>query len=181
MESTRGVTVGIINSNVTGINNQTCKTTRSCVLRIASYTRDFNMDIDCLVVPKITSLVPSTNIKAQDIPLPSDICLADPSFYVPSSIDILVGADVFWSVIGTSRINLGRHNPALFETKFGWLLSGVLYQPIKHRHVCMFTQDLDTNSSLTRFWELDTILPKHNYTSEEDNKKSANGHFLSSN
>ncbi|XP_049886542.1 uncharacterized protein LOC126381028 isoform X1 [Pectinophora gossypiella] len=120
-------------------------------------------------MPKITTSIPNTYINTHDIPIPSGICLADPSYNVPSSIDILVGADVFWSVIGTNRIQLGNHNPVLFETKLGWLISGVIHQPSRThtKPVCMFVQDTQASTDMTRFWELDTILPKHDYTKEE--------------
>ncbi|KAF9811232.1 hypothetical protein SFRURICE_002601 [Spodoptera frugiperda] len=52
------------------------------------------------------------------------ISLADPSFNTPSAVDILLGADIFWSVLCNNSIDLGKNQPKLYETKLGWLVSG---------------------------------------------------------
>ncbi|XP_052748143.1 uncharacterized protein LOC128200069 isoform X2 [Galleria mellonella] len=156
------------NSRVTGINHQVSTSSLSCSLTLESYVGGYRTDINCFVLPTITTLLPNTYIDIHNLKIPPGVCLADPNFNVPSTIDILVGADVFWSVIGTNRIQLGTHKPTLFETKFGWLVSGTISQSDPKQYVCMFSNNLQNNSTdLTRFWELDTISSKYELTPDE--------------
>ncbi|XP_069361895.1 uncharacterized protein [Maniola hyperantus] len=158
---------------VTGINNQALCGTESCSVTFESYIGCFRTGIDCIVLPIITTPQPSTNIKLQDLQIPSGICLADPSFHIPSTIDILVGADIFWSVIGTNRICLGKNKPTLFETQLGWIVSGTVRTNSKNDNICMLSSNLDFD--LSRFWELDSISSKHNLTPEE---RACEEHFM---
>ncbi|KAF9822583.1 hypothetical protein SFRURICE_010685 [Spodoptera frugiperda] len=106
-----------------GINSQVSTITQTCTLHLQSCDESYNVDVDCFVLPNITTHIPQTYIDLTDLQLPAGISLADPTFNIPSSIDILVGADIFWNVIGRNRIQLGGHMPTLFETKLGWLIS----------------------------------------------------------
>ncbi|XP_041968368.1 uncharacterized protein LOC121725422 isoform X4 [Aricia agestis] len=101
--------------------------------------------------------------------MPSGVELADPSFSIPSAIDILVGAEIFWEVVGNNRINLGKKQPILCESKLGWIVSGSVsvYSLTTHSHICNFTDSAQLNSNLTKFWELDSVLPKHKLSAEE--------------
>ncbi|KAF9808214.1 hypothetical protein SFRURICE_012073, partial [Spodoptera frugiperda] len=137
----------------------------SCSISFNSINSEYEIDIDCYVMPKISSSVPNTYIDAHNISIPTNIVLADPQFYVPSSIDILVGAEVFWNVIGTNRIELGKSMPTLFESKLGWLLSGVITQRNSSSHLCLLADNLQAD--LDRFWKLDSISSKHTLTREE--------------
>lgn len=56
------------------------------------------------------------------------IKLVDPNFNVPSLIEMLLGADIFWQILGRDRIELGNLLPILQKTKLGWIISG----PIPH-------------------------------------------------
>ncbi|XP_037298293.1 uncharacterized protein LOC119190433 [Manduca sexta] len=56
--------------------------------------------------------------------IPTDIPLADPYYHTPAPIDMILGADVFWNLLGSERIVLGNHQPILFETRLGWVVSG---------------------------------------------------------
>lgn len=155
-------------STVTGINNNTSSITQSCSLTVKSFYNDYSITIDCLILPQITKALPSSFINIDHIPLPMGISLADPSFNVPSEIDILVGAEVFWSVLCNNSIDLGKNQPKLYETKLGWLMSGYVprLKSSSSPAVCNFVNE-ETNPDLTPFWELDTIAAKHSLSSEE--------------
>lgn len=154
-------------ATVTGINEQSCISTQSCFVKIQSFSSSFKSDINCYILPKITNLLPSTYININNINLPTDIKLADPSFYMPSVIDILVGAEVFWNILGNNSINLGKNQPKLFETKLGWLISGEVQQYKQQPLVCNFLNTNIQKSELTRFWELDSISVESSLTQEQ--------------
>lgn len=158
-------------STVTGINNQSSTSTQSCDLVIESYNGNYKAHINCLILPEITKILPSTLIDLANIPIPSDLHLADPSFHVPSAIDILVGAEVFWSVLGSASINLGKNQPKLCDTKLGWIVSGPVAlqshpSSSKQSHFCNFSSS-ELNTNLCKFWELDSVSPEHFFSKEE--------------
>ncbi|XP_069355024.1 uncharacterized protein [Maniola hyperantus] len=166
-----GIVKKPVSSTVNGINNQTSLISESCKLVIESYYGGYTEAISCYIIAEITKYLPSSYIDTMHIPIPKNIQLADPSFNEPSEIDILVGAEVFWSVLGTNIIDLGKHQPKLRDSKLGWLLSGCLShnktsQSETSNNFCHFIGQND-ESSLTRFWQLDSVLPQHSMSLEE--------------
>lgn len=158
-------------SMVSGINGQTCNSKQSCNLTIESNCCSYKVNIDCHVLSEITKILPATLINTENIPFPAQIRLADPTFNIPSVVDILVGAEVFWNVLGNASIDLGKNQPKLRETQFGWILTGVMAintRPPRSKqvHHCHFLTP-NTDSDLIKFWELDTVSPKHAYSQEE--------------
>ncbi|XP_063890748.1 uncharacterized protein LOC126055712 isoform X1 [Helicoverpa armigera] len=157
-----------ITSNVKGINDQSSICSRGCIILIKAGHSEFEIELDCYVISQVSSSVPNTFIHTDNICLPSNIVLADPNFYTPSSIDILVGAEVFWGIIGMNRIPLGKNMPTLVDSKLGWIVTGVVQQP-NHSfpHTAFLTLTDDLRLGLNRFWELDSVHPQHKQTCEE--------------
>ncbi|KAJ0177755.1 hypothetical protein K1T71_006628 [Dendrolimus kikuchii] len=172
-------------STVSGINNSLSYTTESCNLTIESYYGDYRLNINCHVLPELTKSLPSTYFDTSILHLPVGIHLADPSCNVPSPIDILVGAEVFWDVLTSNHIDLGKKLPKLHESKLGWLISGCINQLHNKRQLCNFTATQD--ALLSRFWELDSVSSKHCLSYEEraceqnfidTTKRADNGQFV---
>ncbi|XP_063827544.1 uncharacterized protein LOC135076951 [Ostrinia nubilalis] len=134
-------------STVTGINSQSSTSTQSCNLVIESNNGDYKAEIDCFILPQITKPLPLSVIDTTKIQIPSNIHLADPSFHIPSAIDILVGAEIFWSVIGHASIDLGKNQPKFYDTKLGWIVSG----PV------VALQSRPSSSKLSHFCNFSTI------------------------
>lgn len=154
-------------SRVTGINSLTSNSTHSCNLTIESTYEYYSFNITCLILPEITRRLPASYINSENIPIPAGLVLADPSFNIPSDIDILLGAELFWEVIQANHINLGKNLPKLCESKLGWLISGTVPAILhKQTHVCNFSETI-ASPDLNKFWELDTISPKHCLSMEE--------------
>ncbi|XP_041984088.1 uncharacterized protein LOC121736771 [Aricia agestis] len=121
-----GLSRGDTFSRVSGISNQACNSTQSCKVTMESLYCNYQVDLDCLILPTITKSLPSKLVDVSHISIPTGVQLADPNYNVPSAIDILVGAEVFWNVLCTNSINLGKKQPKLYETKLGWLVSGYI-------------------------------------------------------
>ncbi|XP_072934096.1 uncharacterized protein [Epargyreus clarus] len=153
---------------VTGINNLISNSTQSCYLNFESINGSYSNRINCLILPVITKNLPPTSINSMHIPIPSGVQLADPTFNIPSAIDILVGAEIFWEVVGSNHIDLGRKQPILCESKLGWIVSGSLSVKPRsaHSHFCNFSS-MQANPDLTKFWELDSVSTKHTLSAEE--------------
>ena len=104
-----------------------------------------------------------------------DLELADPSEAEPPiGIDILIGADYYWNLV-TGMIICHEDAPTAMETPLGWVLSGpsegqsnldlssatgtssVTSVNYVSSHVLPTETDDHLNSSLKKFWDLDTL------------------------
>ncbi|XP_047520275.1 uncharacterized protein LOC125059771 [Pieris napi] len=113
-----------ISQSVQGINNAITQIDKMCNLRFKSLDDSFTCNINCFILPSLTDSVPNSTVNILNLNIPTNICLADPHFYKPASIDLILGADVFWNIVGNQRIELGDNKPTLCETRLGWIVSG---------------------------------------------------------
>ena len=58
--------------------------------------------------------------------IPSGMQLADPSFHQSGEVNILLGANVFWRIIGSGQIKTHNNEIHLQQTSLGWLVVGTL-------------------------------------------------------
>lgn len=175
--------INTISNSILGINNVTSQISKSCRLRIKSLDEHFTTSVHCFILPSITNFTPSKQVDLSMINVPSDICLADPHFHTPAAIDVLIGVDVFWDILGTQRLRLGDGLPILCDMKLGWLVSG----PIKGDHVssshalCHFTEVQcdenihDVQYQLAKFWQLEEVSADFQYSPD---KKACENHFI---
>lgn len=164
--------------SVTGINNMKCAALEYCNITIKSRTNSYSKNIKAFVIPQITSSLPNSKVDVSTLNLPGNITLADPTFYNPSQIDLLLGADIFWEVIcPTNQIKLGNSNqPVLQNSQFGWLVVGPImcpnYVPSKEIQ-CNFSQAI--RQQLKQFWELEELPETPKLTAEE---RACEDHFV---
>ena len=86
----------------------------------------------------------------------SDIPLADPDFGHPGRIDFLLGVDIFLASLLHGRQLGSPGSPTLFETRFGWVLAGLLESQGHRRHVTTHHAFATTGDDLLRkFWEIE--------------------------
>lgn len=133
---------------ITGVGQSITQSTQSCTIDLQSSTSEFHVRINCMVLPSITDKLPSAALKVNSIRIPEHIRLADPTYYEPSEIDLLLGADIFWDLLTDGRIRLAE-GPSLQNSRLGWIISGPLYAKqtrtfIKNTHktTCHFTHCL---------------------------------------
>ena len=92
--------------NITGIGNSVMRSEQSCDLLIRSRNKDFSTRLNCSVLPKITFSLPNSRIDFSSFQVPQNVKLTDPYYCIPSDIDILIGADVFWGILQEGLIRL---------------------------------------------------------------------------
>lgn len=155
-----------VSSTVSGFHNHVSHSTQSCNLTIESLNSDYRSNIDCHIFTNVTTAVPITYIDTKHIQIPSGLCLSDPSYNIPSKVDLLIGADTFWDVLGSQKISLGKHLPELRSSEFGWIVTGHILNSKGTLSQCFFTQG-QLDHDLTRFWEIDSVSPKHSLSAEE--------------
>ncbi|XP_011860459.1 PREDICTED: uncharacterized protein LOC105557752 [Vollenhovia emeryi] len=148
-----------IQEAVTGINNVECTIDRGCRVVVESRVNDHRLSAFCLVVPKITKKLPSARIDANNLPIANNLKLADPQYFHPDRVDMLLGGEFFLSLLNPARLEVGKDMPTLQDTKLGWIVSG----PIPPRYIlterasyslCLTTRD-SLERSITKFWEIE--------------------------
>ncbi|XP_055918318.1 uncharacterized protein LOC129950401 [Eupeodes corollae] len=91
-------------------------------LKLHSRFNSNHIDIDCHVIKKLTSMLPPLSLNLNTTQFLS-LDLADPKFYEPGTIDMLIGADnIFNIILETPRAEPGAPNSLL--TIFGWVIAG---------------------------------------------------------
>lgn len=157
---------------VQGVNSSTTKITKQTRLHIFSNSSPFEQKISCLILPSILGNVPTQSFDAGDLPIPAEIIthLADPLYNQSKPIDMLIGASLFWELMETNQISLGRNRPVLQNTKLGWVIAGPIRMsaPIVHVRCCTDMQALD--NSLARFWKVEEPVLQKPVLSLEERK-----------
>ncbi|KAH1028583.1 hypothetical protein HUJ05_001924 [Dendroctonus ponderosae] len=80
--------------------------------------------VSCCVLDKITKQIPSFKLNRETIPIFDNVKLADPDFYIPSNIDILLGADVYYGIVFGTPARIPENSLYLINTHFGHIISG---------------------------------------------------------
>jgi len=93
---------------------------------LRSIHNEFKKTLSFLLVPKIAERVPNTVFPRESIDIPRNLKLADPQFYMPRSVDMVIGAGATLSLLSIGQINLSRNNRDLFlqKSQFGWVVAG---------------------------------------------------------
>ncbi|XP_050538460.1 uncharacterized protein LOC126903928 [Daktulosphaira vitifoliae] len=76
------------------------------------------------ILPKITGEMPHGPLTPDIQNKYSHLALADPQFYKPGPVDMLIGADLFPAVMDGKRVVVNERMPTAFGSVFGWVLIG---------------------------------------------------------
>lgn len=168
MVSKLGLNLDHIQSQlVCGINQTSTKIKYQVSTSIQSRFNDFSIALNFLVIPQISGHLPT--YKVSSIPIPNSVVLADPQFGQPDRIEMLLGAEIFLSVLETGRIKLAENLPVLQNTIFGWIDSGKVGDPSINNNVsvCHINVNQVLSDQLKQFWELETFENKVHFSEEE--------------
>ncbi|XP_059058258.1 uncharacterized protein LOC131851732 [Achroia grisella] len=137
---------------------------------IASRTSNFIANITCLVMDKITVPLPHFYVHTDNwnIPKLQARTLADPTFHTPSEIDILIGCQLFYSIITQGHMTLGVNLPHLINSVFGWIISGTFVidkqavyctsMILDSQQISLLSIDNSCDKILSRFWEQEEVV-----------------------
>jgi Putative peptidase (DUF1758) len=170
-----------INTPVSGISRKTTLIKHEITATIKSRTSPFIVTLDFLVLPQITGNMPSITLETKGWNLPQNIQLADPHFYAPQKIDMLLGAEIFFDIWANHQLKLQNGLPSLNETLFGWVLAGKLGTSSQlnlnsNATFCgCVAQADDLSDQVKKFWELESCEIKQHLTPEE---RKVEEHFI---
>ncbi|GBL65865.1 hypothetical protein AVEN_6515-1 [Araneus ventricosus] len=164
-----------INIPVSGISDTAFNVKRKSTSTILNSDGSFFATLDFLVIPKITDLMPSTSIDFEEIKIPSYAKLADPNFFSPAKVDLLIAAELFFSILKGNRLCINNLS-ILQETVFGHVLSGTIEgkQEVQHCGLISHVESLD--NLVKKFWEVENItdIP----TSKNKEELECENHFM---
>ncbi|XP_058449063.1 uncharacterized protein LOC131429026 [Malaya genurostris] len=107
-------------------------------IKVHSREEEFSLDVEFLILPKVTPEIPARNVSIDHWKLPPNIFLADPQFHSCAPIDMILGIEHFFSFFKTAkRINLHESRSMLIDSVFGWLVSGSnsIITPAEQNHL----------------------------------------------
>lgn len=163
---------------VSGIADVRTTISRFVNATVRSRINEFEWTSSFAVATTISSNQPGELVDIQKWNIPYNIDLADPKFYKPQHVDLLIGAEVFFDLLRSDRISLGHGLPTLVNSVFGWIVGGSFLQGNAQNpftcNIAMKSHDL--NCILKRFWEIEEFPPQQSKGSSEDD--IAESHFI---
>ncbi|XP_043502762.1 uncharacterized protein LOC122524512 [Polistes fuscatus] len=148
---------------ISGINMSNSKTLFTTDCSISSAYRQFHANGTFLVTHKITQTLPAAPIDIKEWSFLKQYHLADPTFFQPGIIDILLGAEFYDDILLPLKIKLSPNLPSLRSTVFGWIVIGKLtstesLKAMRSVTLCAFPE---ISTTLQRFWEIEEF-PQEN-------------------
>jgi len=161
-----------INISVTGVGGATTRSTEAAQIKLHSRLNSFSTVLDCMVTERIADDIPTFTMKRSAVNVPRNIQLANPNFNISSKVDLLIGAEVFWSLVCVGQIKASDKHPTLQKTRLGWILARNLnYLPSYPQRVnslCASVSNAELDDRLSKFWQMDNIQTSSKvYTLEE--------------
>ncbi|RLU17691.1 hypothetical protein DMN91_009927 [Ooceraea biroi] len=125
---------------------------------------DASFTISAFIFPKLTGKIPAAQVACSSWNHLRDLSLADPEFATPGPIDIILGADIYGSLLHEA-IRKGPHDaPVAQSTALGWIVSGpaahATSEPTPVPRITLSTRaDSELNDELQRFWLQEEVQP----------------------
>ena len=152
--------------SISGVGDTKCQSPKSSIQLVVGSALDpsFTAATTAFVMPVVTTMLPTSTMSSSEWPHLQHLKLADTQYYKSRSIDVLIGGDIYYSILREGLINPKDGAPAAQLTVFGWVLGGpATQQTIK----CHFTQTF-SDQDITRFWDLDDVPQSSSLSNEEE-------------
>ncbi|XP_062714335.1 uncharacterized protein LOC134291069 [Aedes albopictus] len=166
----------VVNIPVHGVGESASNVKHSVHSSIRSRRNDFQIDLDFLVLPRVTIDLPAETFPASNWQIPSDLFLADPSFNKTGAIDLLLGAEHFYNFVNTGTQIEQDQKPLLVESVFGWIVVGRNQFPSAPQPtVCHVSVSDPLHDAVEHFWKSKGVSNTPNYSVVEQQCES---HFV---
>ncbi|GBN40834.1 hypothetical protein AVEN_204091-1 [Araneus ventricosus] len=145
---------------VSGLNSAKINVS-SRVCTVVSNKSDFEMRLEFLCVPKISSMIPIDSLQIPKEHLPLNIKLADPYFYRPGKIDVLLRAEVFYQLLRFGQVEMPNSELKFQNSVFGFIATGSTSnsqsEKMKYIHCGRIYDCSDIGNDIKKFWQLESI------------------------
>lgn len=176
-----------VNTKILGINSNSSTSNSTVKFQIASLCNNYRTYLSCVTIERIAANLPLSSFNKGTLVLPN-VRLADSNFNVSGSIDILIGASLFYSLLCTGQIPLGKNMPILQKTVLGWVVSGsyaftknLAYPNIACSNLILQNNSIELNQDLEmsvhKFWEMENVQPKCELSKLSHEEQFCERHF----
>ncbi|XP_075217943.1 uncharacterized protein LOC142322754 [Lycorma delicatula] len=140
-------------TEISGRGQSSTQTTQSTQCVIKSRVRSFSTTVDCIVLKNITQRLPTCSLLRSSVKILCNLSLADPKFFKPSHIDLLIGAEHFFHLITVGQLKPSRTSVVLQNNELGWIISGkvVASSPVRTTLTCNFAIEDKIDQQLQQF------------------------------
>ncbi|XP_048481700.1 uncharacterized protein LOC119691997 [Plutella xylostella] len=148
------------NAVVSGVGSAMGSSKGLLTLECKSIHSDYTFITKVLIMNKLINNLPNTKLTTSNWTHLDNIKLADPDYFTPGPIDLLLGADIYSEIILEGVLKQDSNSPVAQQTKLGWILCGNT-----KTFKCFVT--LNEIEELTRFWESEEITKDTELTDSE--------------
>ncbi|XP_037942526.1 uncharacterized protein LOC119675399 [Teleopsis dalmanni] len=170
---------------IEGIGKVQKNSTQRVNIKLQSLNSRFTTEVKAFVLPNIVPPQPSCSYDISKWKVPNSIQLADPTFFQQGKIDILLGAEFYFSLLKKGKLTLAPGLPVLQNSTLGWIVSGKVASNTDTSNVLCAVfgggaEVVDNNSSLEnaieRLWRMDDVNTTERTLSKEE--KLCESHFV---
>lgn len=148
-----------VDVDISGLNGITsAKSKKLSSFSISSrFDSNLELNIQALVVPYLSGNLPSCSINPLAFTNLPNVKLADSKFYESSRIDLLIGADIYNTIL-LDRVERNVCGSLVAqETIFGWIITGSVQPNQQISTFASFVSEDTLEKQLKRFWEVEDI------------------------
>lgn len=152
--------------------NRSSQTTHAVTTELSSRFGKHSFTLDALILRRVCQPITFAKNTNFNWPHISDISLADPAYMHHRKIDLLIGAELYGSLLLPEIRHGPSGSPVAQSTKLGWILSGPTHSSNSSFQVVAVnfsTIESKVDDCLERFWTIEEQLtPSRSLTLEEE-------------
>ncbi|GFW20807.1 integrase catalytic domain-containing protein [Trichonephila clavipes] len=157
---------------IKGLQDSKIAMTKGCVEidLVSLHDPKVKLPVKAYVLEKLTALLPTEKVNEAHFSHLKNVCLADPKFFIPNNIDMILGSDYFFSILLPGQITCFQSNLIAQNSIFGFLISGKLTDSLNSNSMLnLHINGTNIDNQLKQFWELEEIpnVKDNILTSEE--------------
>ncbi|XP_073841395.1 uncharacterized protein [Musca autumnalis] len=131
-------------------------------VQLLSNNSEFSTDLEAFVLPTIIPAQPNHDLDISNWQIPKNIKLADPNFNTQGKIDILLGAEFYFSLTQPGTIKLNGNQPILQNTALGWIVGGLIEQTSTDvtptaLTCAIFDSETSLEQAIEKLWKLEEV------------------------
>ena len=135
-----------------------------------SRVNDYKKTLEFFIVPSICDSVPEEFVPREKFNIPPNIPLADPEFFKPSKIDMIIGAGTTVSLLTIGKINISKDDNDFFlqKTGLGWVaVGGTNFHASPNSNIKSRCALTDIKNVIEKFWQIEEVFPCEEISTEE--------------
>ncbi|XP_028171605.1 uncharacterized protein LOC114360928 [Ostrinia furnacalis] len=146
---------------ITGVGTKDTNCKGKITIHCSSLIENFAFTTEALIMNKLTNNLPNYTFKKPDWKYLNKLSLADPEFFISRPIDILLGADIYASILMEEIRKPNNTQPVAQRTQLGWILYGKTTTTLQCNVVLNNIEDIQ------RFWEIEEISSEPSQSNDD--------------